>query len=109
MRLIGITNIRAISQQNATIQELLRHMQGQLVNSSQNNEEIVQPKKRGGCGSGRNYAIHQMTREIAVLPNYSRATTLRRSASVFDRFGPTRNRNRRERRAALAQMQAKQD
>ncbi|CAA2952067.1 Hypothetical predicted protein [Olea europaea subsp. europaea] len=79
--------MRAISWQNTAMQELLGRMQSQLADSSQNNEEGV-PLERENMVA--NYTTHQATREIAAPPKYSRAIMLRRSASIFDRLGPTR-------------------
>ncbi|CAA2944417.1 Hypothetical predicted protein [Olea europaea subsp. europaea] len=77
------------------VARLDRHMQGQLANSLQNNEESVSAEKELGVGMVANYAAHQMTEEIAVPPNYSRVVTLMRMTSVFDRLGLTRNRQDR--------------
>lgn len=70
------TNMRAISRQNATMQELLGRMQGQLANSSPNEEGIL-PKREVGVDMVANYATHQMTWEIVVPPNYSRGNHIK--------------------------------
>ncbi|CAA2956351.1 Hypothetical predicted protein [Olea europaea subsp. europaea] len=89
-------NMRTISQQNTTMQELLKHMQGQLANSLQN-EEVVPHERNKDVDTVADYATDQMIGETVVPLKYSRAIVPKRLASVFDRFGPTRNRQSRPR------------
>lgn len=74
------------------MQEMLERMHGQLANSSQNNEKVVPPEREVGMDMVANYIAYQMTEEISIPPDYSRAVTSRNLASAFDRLGPIRSR-----------------
>lgn len=88
-------NMRAIFQQNVAMQELLGHMQYQLASSSHNNEEVLPSKRERDMDMVAKYATRQITGETVILSGYSRTITPRRSACVFDKLGPLRNKRSR--------------
>ncbi|CAA3011705.1 Hypothetical predicted protein [Olea europaea subsp. europaea] len=71
------------------MRELLKHRQGQLANFSQN--EVALLEREVNVYMVADYTTDQMIGEAAVPSEYSRASALKRWASVFDRLGPTRN------------------
>ncbi|CAA2977867.1 Hypothetical predicted protein [Olea europaea subsp. europaea] len=84
-------NLTIISWQNAAMSKLLECMQGQLAKSSQNDEVI--PLGRGSnVDMVANYDTSRITQKTAIPLEASKANVPRRQASVFDRLGPTRNR-----------------
>lgn len=74
----------------------MEHMQGQLVNSSQN-KEVVPLEGEVDMDMISDYATDQMIEETTVSSEYSRANAPRRWTSVFDRLGPTRKKQNQPR------------
>ncbi|CAA2994411.1 Hypothetical predicted protein, partial [Olea europaea subsp. europaea] len=68
-------NVRTISRQNAAMKELIKHMQGQLVNSLQN-EEVVLLEIKVNVDVVTDCATNQMIGETIVPSEYSKAIAL---------------------------------